>query len=155
MFHAISRIAEALQGLLIETTAIRQALDEQAAEPLQEPLNLSPITDRLDKIELGYAKWEAQAEANLLKADALFKNARNAEERTRASVKKTSEALESSAEGEEAIRSAYAELYGVQDGDVEGGENGEVPAVHPLVEADARVKRSMDARNLRLMAKFR
>jgi len=150
MFRAVSRVTDALQALVFEAGAIRLSLDTWPHAPAQEPPDLSAITDRLDKIELGYAKWEAQAEANLLKADALFKHARNSEERTRASVKKANEALESGPEGEAEIREAYAALYGVPPLDAEGGENGGVQPLHPDVDVDAGTPRQR-----RLMAKFR
>jgi len=149
MFRAISEVAEALRGLRKEARTIGQTLEEWPQPAPQEPPDLSGITERIDKIELHYAKWEAQAEANLLKADALFKNARNAEERTRASTKKANETLESSVEGEEAIRLAYASLYGVPPLDANGGENGELSALRSGLELDAGTPK-----NRRLKAKF-
>ena len=118
MFGSLRLIAGALQGLLVQLTDLRQAFEDRPDETPQEPLDLSTITDRLDAIEIGSARWRAEAEATLLKADALFKNARNAEERTRSKNKAIREDEYESSEFAEAVESW------IQARDAEGPENG-------------------------------
>ncbi len=82
------------------------------------------LTERVALIEVGYARWTAEAEATLLKADAVFKNARNAEERTRDMAKKAAadESDPERVEGEAEIIEAYRAAGWVQASDVDGGE---------------------------------
>lgn len=126
MFRALRQTAEALRGLLVQATASRQLLEEWPVAPTPEPPNLTAVTERLDRLEVGYAKWQAEAEATLLKADAVFKNARNAEERTRSKAAKLYEDSEGSLESQE-FEQAMARW--VQDRDAEGGEGNGVRAV--------------------------
>jgi len=88
MFRSLRRATEALQALQGHMAAIQQVLEEWPREASPEPTDLSPVTDRIDRLEMGYAKWQAEADATMLRADAVFKNARNAEERARSKMKK-------------------------------------------------------------------
>jgi len=150
MFKSLRQSAGALRGLEVQLVAIRQILEERSLEVPQEPLDLSPLTNRLDRLEVGYAKWQAEAEATLLKADALFKNSRNAEERTRSKQAKIDEAdAEGSLESEEF---ALAYERWVQDRDAEGGADNGLQGVRPGVEIHPG---RSPAKALRLRAKFR
>lgn len=104
--------------MLGQITAVRLLLDQWPRNGPPEPPDLSAITERLDRLEVGWSKWAAVAEANLLKADALFKNARNAEERTRSKAAKLDEDSAGSVESEEFAK-AY-ERWLQDDGDAEG-----------------------------------
>lgn len=147
MFAHLRSIAEAVRELRRCGDDIRDALLVQAAGSHEG----TALSDRVAAVEIGYAKWEAEAEATMLRADALFKNARNAEERARDMKKKASAATEGSVEGEEAIRDAYRAAYGVPEGDV----NGVPPTRLPEVREDlAPVARAELARSARLRAKF-
>jgi len=90
MFKTIRKGAEALQVLAQDLRRIRVIL----TETLEVSQQREALEERLAKVERGYAGWSAQAEALVLKADALFKNARNAEERTRSMREKVDEGLD-------------------------------------------------------------
>jgi len=145
MFRASRDAADALSGLLLQAAKIREALEEWPVASTPEPPDLTGVTERLDRLEVGYAKWEATAEANLLKADALFKNARNAEERTRSKAAKLNEDSEGSLESEEFSRAI--ERW-IQDGDAEGGEGNGMQAMRDGMEP-------LTPKALAVRAKFR
>lgn len=148
MFRAIRQAAASLQACETGMKDVQRIL----LTTLENTEQREALAERVAALELGHAKWQAEAEALILKADAVYKNARNAEERTRSNQKRADERSEGSTEGEEAIREAYDELYGVSDGDAEGGENGGVQGVRPHMEVDGGAQ---TPRNRRLMAKFR
>lgn len=104
MIRAVREGAEALKGMLTELKRLGTVLEEWPEPATLLPPDLSTITDRLDRLEVGYAKWQAEAEATYLKADALFKNARNSEERARSREKATDEGSDESEEFDEAMR---------------------------------------------------
>lgn len=141
MFRAVREGSEALRGLRAEVAEMRVVLQEWPRSAPPEPPDLSAITERLDRIEVGYAKWEAEAEATLLKADAVFKNARNAEERTRSKLKASDADETESTEFEEAM------AHWLQANNAEEGEENGVPGVRPGVEVHSR-------KALALRAKF-
>jgi len=149
MFESFRRVADGVQGLQGTLEDIRLVLTAQAENALQA----TELTARVAEIEIGYAKWTAEAEAAMLKADALFKNARNSEERARDARKKANGAAEGRVEGEIEMRAAYAELFGtgLPEGDVEGVQPTTMQRVRDRVEVGTRVETS---KNLRLRAKF-
>jgi len=143
MIRAFREGSGALRGLLVQAIALREMLETWPHHTVPEPPDppdLSPLTERLDRLEVGQAKWQAEAEATLLKADALFKNARNAEERTRSRVAKADEDDEESAE----FAAAYEAWIQARDAS-EGPENGvrtvrEGVEVHPRKALALRAK---------------
>lgn len=144
MFESFRRLADAVEALQGEARDIRIALEEQAENTLQS----TELASRLSAIEVGYARWTAEADAVMLKADALFKNARNSEERARDAQKKSAARAETGVEDEADMRRAYEEMYGdrssdIQPDDVEPGEWTNVPG------------RPTTQKNNRLRAKFR
>jgi len=144
MFRAIRDVAEAVRELRAEATIVANSFMEWSRSAHQEPPDLSAITERLDRIEVGAAKWQAEAEATLLKADALFKNARNAEERARSKQARLNEDPDGHLESEE-FSGAMARW--VQSADAEGGGGDGLPAVHQGVEVTGKA--------LAVRAKFR
>ena len=147
MFETLRKASDALQGLRLSMEAIQKALHQR----LDDAHRMETHDSRIAALEVGYAKWSAEAEATLLKADALFKNARNAEERARDKLKKKNGASEPQAEGEAEIRAAYADLYGIPPEDVELG----AMADPPRIGRGADETNLMTARNRRLKAKYR
>jgi len=148
MFGSLRRCADALQTLQGTLDDMRLILTAQA----ENTLDGTALSDRVAAIEIGYAKESAEAQALVLKADALFKNARNAEERTRDMNRKADEATEGGIEGEREIREAYARLFGLPPGDVNGIEEVGVPAL-PASVGDLTGRDPAKTRRLR--AKFR
>jgi len=144
MIHAFRDGADALRGLLVQATALRQLLEERPVAPTPEPPDLSAVTERVDQIELSAAKWQAEAEALILKADSQFQNARNAEERARSKQKRLDDDSEGSLESEELSR-AYQRY--LQDVDAETREGNGLPGVRESVEIQPR-------KALALRAKF-
>ena len=146
MFSAIKDGSEALRGLLVSMEAIRQLLDEWVEESSQG----QDLTERVAMIEVGYARWTAEAEATLLKADAVYKNARNAEERARtlSKEKAASESDPDRVEGEAEIIEAYRAAGWVQASDVNGSPEEGVPALREAVGP-------VSGKALALNAKFR
>ena len=154
MFKTLRSASEALQELRHGVEAIAEALRDISKEGNKG----DALSDRVAALEIGGAKRAAEAEATLLKADALFKNARNSEERARTLTKKANGASGYPVEGEAEIRKAYAELYGVSEADLEGAiavEGHITPSTHPDSAADPEASRKDPSRALRLRAKFR
>jgi len=115
MFNTLRQASEALQDLATSLKDIRLVLRSSLVHAEQQEEH----GRRISALEVGSATRSAEAEATLLKADALFKNARNAEERARDKSKKGNGGIEPQVEGEAEIRAAYSELYGVPPEDVE------------------------------------
>jgi len=124
MFSIFREVPEALRELRSVLNDIEDALRSQATRSLNE----QDLLERLDALERSRTVWEAEAEAQFLRADSQFKNARNAEERAR-HIKKSHEADNGDLEGLEEIREAYRQL----------GEEGVVP----LGDAGARIERRL------------
>jgi len=101
-----------------------------------------PLEARLVELERGRSQWEAQIEAELIRSDSKFKQARNAEERTR-TMEANARALSSSDEGEDAVRDEYLEFLR-RNGEAVGAD-----AVHPVLPPVA-----VDAKTRALQAKF-
>jgi len=105
----------------------------------QEPGEVEPLRKRLEAIELERAKWQAECEATLMKAEGQFKAARNAEERTKTMV--NHESGKGSVASEEEVFQAYRALgLGVSPGDAEAGEGERVLEMPEAVEMDLKAK---------------
>ena len=147
MFKTLRKASDALQSMRVSIAGIWEILRAS----LENVEQREALSDRVAALEVGYAKWSAEAEAMLLKADALFKNARNSEERARDKSKKKNGAAEPQTEGEAEIRAAYADLFGMSGEDVAAGV---APTLQPI-DAVAGATDRETARNRRLKAKFR
>lgn len=146
MFETLRKASEALQGLRVSIASVERIL----RTTLENAEQREALSDRIAALEVGYAKWSAEADATLLKADALFKNARNAEERARDKSKKKNGAHEPQVEGEEAIRAAYSELYGVSPDEISLDLPSGPPGIDPAMERTE----IETARTLRMRHKF-
>ncbi len=76
VLRAIRALPEAIGAL---TGAIHELVQAQS--------EAGPAADRLEELELSRAKWEAEVEALVLKADSSYKAAANAENRARTMVR--------------------------------------------------------------------
>lgn len=65
-----------------------QELTGILAELLEVQKETGPALERLEELELSRAKWEAEMEAFILKADSSYRAASNAESRARTMVKR-------------------------------------------------------------------
>lgn len=123
MLRGIRELLVAHKAIAATLVGIRVSMD-RAREG--DPNEITDLRQRIDEVELGNAKWQAECEATLMKAEGQFKAARNAEERTKTMV--NHESSEGGAASEEEIFAAYRELgLGVPPGDAEAGEAEEVP----------------------------
>jgi len=145
MFESFRRSADALQKLVVQMTKLRQLLEDMSRHIPQEAVDFKPVTERLDRLEVGYAKWQAEAEATLLKADALFKNARNAEERARSKAAKADEDSQGDVESEEFLQ-AYQRW--IDSPDAEG-------ALETVRDVAQRTEGNGSRKALAVRAKFR
>ncbi len=84
-----------------------------------------PGEHRLEELELSRAKWEAEMEALLIKADSTYKSAANAESRARTMVKAYEKELDPFPENSEEIEEAD-----VLPGHARAGEVEEVQPLH-------------------------
>jgi len=139
MFDSLSRIADTL-GLLLECA---QEMPQPNGLVQPDAFDASALIERLDQIELGRAKWEAECEVTLMKADAAFKNARNAEERTRSMTARADEDSEDDQESLELL--AAAEAWYAQN-HAEGGEENGLPEVRDSVEVQPGKLRALRAK---------
>ena len=161
MFSNSRKVAEALKALDETANDIRVVLAHLSFEGLQEVLAEirealkanaqqsvlgGDLSDRMAAIEVGYAKISAEAEALVLKADAQFKNARNAEERTSHRKRQMDEAATEGSSESEAFEEAMSRW--AQDQDAERGEDNGLPAVHQNLEV-------YSSKTLAKRAKFR
>jgi len=98
-----------------------------------EPDQISALQARIEELDLGNAKWQAECEATLMKATGQYNSARNAEERTKTMV--NHESGDGSVASEEEVFQAYRALgLGVSPGDAEAGQAEEVQQMREAVE---------------------
>jgi len=97
MFQFIRKATDALNALAKAISGVEEVLLTHYKATLEG----HDLAERVARIEIGRAKWEAEVEAHLLRADSVFKNARNAEERTRAMAAKNAGADLFPEEGED------------------------------------------------------
>jgi len=133
MFDAVRELSESLGPL----TEVVERLSKTLADNLKVLEDGLPIRERVEALELSRAMHQAEMEALVLKADALKKVARNAEERTRTLAAKTSEADGGDSDGEAELLEAI-EAYRLSHRDVEAGEAAEVPALHSGMEVGSK-----------------
>ena len=132
MFKIVRGISGSLGGLVSELQHISGLL----SRVLERLGTFGPLEDRLAELERTRNQWEAQVEAELIRSDSKFKQARAAEERTRTMVE-NAEALSSSDESEDSIRDGYLEFLR-RNG--EGVEALPMQAVPTVVAVDAKTR---------------
>jgi len=132
MFRTLRLLPETLQSL---TNALNRVagLIQENTQHLQDGGGLA---DRMDALDLGRAKWEAELEALVIKAQGQYRSAANAEERAR-TMKKRSDAGSSEGDlaSEEEVLLAYRALGLVPEGNGEVSTLEELPALPPGVVA--------------------
>lgn len=131
---ACQALATAIIGLCASLDLHRDVLSEPPPVPdLPEP-DLAPLKERMDEFDRGRALWEANMEAELLKADSKYKSARNAEERAKTHARGADEeSIEIGHASPEELREAYRGW--LPGADVEAGANGGVLALRSGVES--------------------
>jgi len=122
MFKGNRELLDTLRGVVVKLGGIQTAIVTTREE---DPGLVVVLDKRLQELELSHAKWQAECEATLMKAEGQFKAARNAEERTKTMV--NHESGDGSVASEEEIFAAYRAMgIGVPPGDAEAGEAEEV-----------------------------
>ena len=128
MFRAFRDLSEGVRGMV---TAL-EGLQRSQAEDLELRRSSGDVEDRLSALETSRAMWEAEVEADFLKAESSRQAAMNAESRTRTmkrSYEKYADPFDEDVEETVvANRGVLPEQY-VQNGEAEG-----VPPVHMGVE---------------------
>lgn len=114
MFRMVKTLLEALQGIGMSL----QELNNRILTLTDVYDQGAPLIERLEILERSRSQWEAEQEAQFVRAETEFKKARNAEERSK-TVLKNAQALSSSDEGEEGGLDEYLELLRSNGG---GGE---------------------------------
>ena len=141
MLKIVRRLSGSLAGLVSELEHISGLL----FSVLQRLETFGPLEDRLAELERTRNQWEAKVEAELIRSDSRFKQARAAEERTR-TMAANAEALSSSDEGEDSFRDEYLEFLR-RNG--EGVEPGAVQAMPAPLAVDPKT-RAIQAKFARL-----
>lgn len=133
MFKTIKSLSSAIQGL-------EQTVTQFNIQLLEAPQNVATDTEsaaRLDALEVRQSVWEAEMEAQLVKADSKYKSARNAEERSRTMAKRDAETSEGSEDGVEEIQAALEQIR-LQDSHVESSQENGMQQLHPSVGIGAK-----------------
>jgi len=126
MFKNIKRLSESVQDLTEGVTQLILMLSEL---PQNAPTDTDSMA-RLDALEVRQSVWEAEMDAQLIKADSKYKSARNAEERSRTMAKRDEETGEGSEDGVAEIQEALQQLQ-LQNSHVEGSQENGVQHVRP------------------------
>ena len=128
MFRAFRELSEGVKGM----AAALEALHAAQAEDLELRRASGDMEDRLSALETSRAMWEAEVEADFLKAESSRQAAMNAESRTRTmkrSYEKYADPFDEDVEETvTANRGVIPQPY-VENGEAEG-----VPPVHMGVE---------------------
>jgi len=95
------------------------------------------LVDRIEELELSRAKWEAELEALVLKADSTLKSANNAEARTR-TMKKSYESFADEGLGDRETEIAQEVLQHIPDGNAAPRGAEPMPALHLDVAQNAK-----------------
>lgn len=133
MFRAFRGFTDAVQSLVI----VLQGLASLLSRHLKVQEASGTLRERVDDLERTRAQWEAQVEADMLKAESKYSSVRNAEERTRKMAKVYEAAGEGDEGGEDSgVAEALRQL--ILQGNVDTGEDQELPAVHPSLEFDGK-----------------
>jgi multidrug resistance efflux pump len=126
MFKNIKRLSSSVQELTEGLTQLILILSERPQDATMDTDSLA----RLDALEVRQSVWEAEMDAQLIKADSKYKSARNAEERSRTMAKRNEETGEGSEDGVAEIQAALEQIH-LQNSHVEGSEENGVQHVRP------------------------
>ena len=129
MFRAFRELSEGVRGMV----AALEGLQRSQAEDLELRRSSGDVEDRLSALETSRAMWEAEVEAEFMKAESSRQAAANAESRTR-TMKRAYERnadpfLDDEPEEVVANRGVLPQQY-VENGEAEG-----LPPVHMGVES--------------------
>ena len=124
MFKNIKRLSESVQELTVGVTELILMLSELP----QAPPTDSTSAARLEALEVRQSVWEAEMDAQLIKADSKYKSARNAEERSRTMAKQNEETGEGNDDGVAELQAAFQQLQ-LQSEHGEGSQENGVPPV--------------------------
>ncbi len=139
LVRAVGSIADALERVGI-------LLAERQSDDGTDRKDLDRLDDRLDDLERSRALWEANMEAELVRADSTYKAARNAESRARTQLKALDESDEDGMGSEEELRQAYAALGLVPAGDAEASDPNGLQHVRPDLEGEPAKAPAMRAK---------
>ena len=133
MFKTIKRLSDTIQKL---EEAVTQ-LNIQLWEGTQTGPTDTESAARLDALEVRQSVWEAELEAQLVKAESKYKSARNAEERSRTMAKQNEETGEGSEDGMAEIQEALQQIQ-LQNQHVEGRKENGVQQLRPNLGSNAK-----------------
>jgi len=133
MFKTIKRLSDTIQKLEEAVTQLNIQLWEG---PQTGPTDTESAA-RLDALEVRQSVWEAEIEAQLVKADSKYKSARNAEERSRTMAKQNEETGEGSEDGMAEIQEALQQIQ-LQNQHVEGSQENGVQQLRPNLGSNAK-----------------
>lgn len=119
MFASVRRYAGAVLLCLQEAVIVFREIRDALAGEGSQALRL-----RVDELERGRALWEAEVEGVLAKAQMSFRNARNAEERTRHMTRELTP--ESDEDGADELEAELGKVLRLRD-ETRGGEEGVSP----------------------------
>jgi len=136
MFRHFRATREALEGI----RAVLLQLVNSNVEAQVTAARFDALKERLEDLEISRAKWEAEIEAELLKAQGKYQAANNAEGRSRTTIRAYEKLLaEVGDAGEEQLEEdEWPDL--VPEGNAQGGQAEELHGLHVGVE-DAKAKR--------------
>ncbi len=126
MFKTIKRLSDTIQDLTEGVTQLIAMLSELPQVSTTDDGALA----RLDALEVRQSVWEAECEAQLVKADSKYKSARNAEERSRTMAKRDAETSEGSEDGMAEIQEALEQIH-LQNQHAEGSQENGVQQLRP------------------------
>jgi len=126
MFKNIKRLSESVQDLTEGVTQLIVMLSELPQNSTTDDGALA----RIDALEVRQSVWEAEMDAQLIKADSKYKSARNAEERSRTMAKQNEEIGEGSEDGMAEIQEALQQIH-LQNQHAEGSQENGLQHVRP------------------------
>lgn len=127
--RSVSALTEASRGN-------QEILDQLVAQFSVAPtVDLSGVHERLDALDLSRAKWEAEVEAMMTKAESRFSAARAAEERNRRG-RRQAEDDDDDAEGELDFDALPAHYQAALQGHARAGDEEGVQPVQMELDAD-------------------
>jgi len=133
MFKNIKRLSESVQDLTEGVTQLIVMLSELPQNSTTDDGALA----RIDALEVRQSVWEAEMDAQLIKADSKYKSARNAEERSRTMAKQNEETGEGSEDGMAEIQEALQQIQ-LQNQHVEGSQENGVQQLRPNLGSNAK-----------------